>query len=118
PLFFLLFGLYLCMKDQLQSRDVLLLTFVHCLAVLFHQANVLIAPIVLWKIWDSRTNIPFFRSVATYGFTSVVFVGGIYLLIGWWIDGHNSANDFNTCRRGYTLKTEYWFPFNFSTLLK
>jgi hypothetical protein len=118
PLFFLLFGLYLCMKDQLQSRDVLLLTFVHCLAVLFHQANVLFAPIVLWKIWDSRKNIPFFRSVAVYGFTSVLFVGGIYLLIGWWIDGHNSAKDFNTWIRGYTLKTEYWFPFNFSTLLK
>jgi hypothetical protein len=118
PLFFLLFGLYLCMKNQLQSRDVLLLTFVHCLAVLFHQANVLFAPIVLWKFWDSRKNIPFIRSLLLYGLSSIVIVGGIYFIVGWWVDGHNNAKDFNTWIRGYTLQTDYWFPLSFSTLLK
>lgn len=118
PLFFLLCGLYLCCKDQFGIRDAVMLTLVHCLAVLYHQSNVLFTPIVLWKFWDARKKIPFLRTIVAYGISSFILVAGIYFLIGWYGDAHNSPKEFYTWLRGYTLEPDYWFPLNFKTLLK
>ena len=118
PLFFLLFCLYVCTKETLEKKDVLLLAFLHSMAVLFHQANVLFTPIILWKFWDSRKNISFLPSFIKYGATSFVFVVAIYFVMGWWMDGHNNIKDFYTWLRGYTLASNYWFTFSFNTLIK
>jgi len=115
---FLLLGLFLCTKDQLNNRDVILITIVHCLAVLFHQSNVLFTPIVIWKFWDSRKTIPFFASLVRYGLISIAVVGGVYFIFGWIVDGNNNPKDFMTWVRGYTTASNYWFPFNLNTLLK
>jgi len=113
--FFLLLGLYLCTKEKWTAKDVLLITIVHCMAVLFHQANVLFTPVVLWKLWYSRKDLPFFRSFLRYAIGSVIVVGGIYFVIGWLVDGNNNPKDFYTWIRGYTLQSGYWFPLAFGT---
>lgn len=115
---FLLLGLFLCTKEQLNGRDVLLITLVNCLAVLFHESNVLFAPIVLWKFWDSRKTIPFFPSVLKYAITSVILVAGIYILLGTVAAGNHTTADFISWLRGDTASSDYWFPLRFSTLLK
>jgi hypothetical protein len=102
----------------LNSRDVILITIVHCLAVLFHQSNVLLAPVVIWKLWDSRKTIPFFRSLVRYGVTSFIVVAGIYFIVGWVVDGHNNPKDFDLWIRGYTVGPSYWFSLSFGTLFK
>jgi len=113
--FFLMLGLYVCTKQRWESSDILKITLVHCLAVLFHQANVLFAPIVLWKIWYSRKDIPMVRALLRYAIGSVVGVGGIYVIVGWVIDGNNTPATFYSWIRGYTLQSGYWFPLAFST---
>lgn len=115
---FLLLGLFLCMKEQLNGRDVVLITIVHCLAVLFHESNVLFAPIVLWKFWNSRKTIPFFPTVVKYAVTSVIVVAGIYILLGTVAAGNHTSKDFISWLRGDTASGDYWFPLRFSTLLK
>lgn len=115
---FLLLGLFLCMKEELTNRDVLLITLVHCLAVLFHESNVLFAPIVLWKFWDSRRTIRFWPSVFRYAITSVILVAGIYILLGTLAAGNHTSAAFMTWLRGDTASGDYWFPLSFNTLLK
>jgi hypothetical protein len=114
-LFFLLYGLYVCTKQQWSRRDVWKITAIHCLAVLFHQANVLFAVVVLWKFWDSRRSVPFWPSLLRYGIVSVVLVGSVYFIIGWWVEGNTNPTAFNTWLRGDTVHSSYWFPLSLGT---
>jgi hypothetical protein len=119
PLFFLLYGLYLCTGEPLQPKGVILLIVVHCLAVLFHQSNVLFTPIVLWKCWDSRKNIPFARSFAIYAVVALVCVAGFYFAIGWWVEGQNTPAGFSKWLRGYTTDdNNYWLALGAGSFLK
>ncbi|MEJ7735809.1 MAG: hypothetical protein WKF97_00165 [Chitinophagaceae bacterium] len=118
PLFFLLCGLYITTKEFLTKRDVVLLAIVHSLAILFHQSNVLFTPIVLWKLWQSRKAVNLGRSILQYALIGILLVAGSYVIAGWWIEGHNDLQSFNTWIRGYTTNTRYWFPFNASTAVK
>jgi hypothetical protein len=116
--FFLLLGLFLCMKDDLTNKDVTLITLVHCLAVLFHESNVLFAPVVLWKFWDSRRTIRFWPSFFRYTITSVILVAGVYILLGTLAAGNHTFVTFMAWLRGDTAAGDYWFPLSFNTLIK
>jgi hypothetical protein len=119
PLFFLLLGLYVCMKDQLRPKDVVSLTAIHIMAVLYHQSNVLFTPIIVWKFWDSRRTIPFFPSLVRYAVASFIVVAGVYFVIGWWVEKHNSVADFVHWIRGYTTPdNDYWLPLGPGSFLK
>jgi len=118
PLFFLISILYVCLKSTITGRDLRLLTFLYCLSILFHQANLLVTPIIVWKIWDSRKSLPFSRSFILFGFISALIVGGTYFIIGWVVEGRNNFNDFYSWLRGYTLQSNYWFPLSFGTLTR
>src|SRR5215213_1011744 len=56
-LFFTLLALYILGKKEWTSRQVWLTALVHSLAILFHQMNILLVPVILYKIYSQRKNI-------------------------------------------------------------
>lgn len=118
PLFFLLYCLYICTKKNLEPKDIFRLAVLHALAILFHQANVLFTPIILYKIWSSRKTIPFIKSLIRYCAISATAVIVIFFIFGWYIDRQNNLGDFYKWLRGYTLESNYWFELGFGTLVK
>lgn len=118
PLFFLLYILYFCMKPALQRKDILPVTLLFSLAILFHQANVLITPVILWKLWASRRQLPFIPSVIRAGLISALLVAGAYIIIGVGVEGQHNFKDLYAWLRGYTLQSNYWFPLAFGTLIR
>jgi hypothetical protein len=118
PLFFLLWALYICTGPKLNSKNAILLASVHIMAVLFHQVNVLFTPIIIWKYWISKDNIPFLKTVFLYAASSIAVVGGLYFILGWYVEGQNNIEKFSKWIRGYTLNDYYWSPLGTTTFLK
>jgi hypothetical protein len=114
-LFCLMWGLYVCTREQWTNRDLTQIIFIHILAVLFHQANVLFGVVVLWKLWDSRKTLPLIPSLVRYGGLSVLITAGIYFVFGWWVADNGNLKDFNTWLRGDTVYGSYWFPLSAGT---
>jgi hypothetical protein len=118
PLFFLLCCLYVCTKKNLESSDVVRLAVVHAFSILFHQSNVLFTPIIIYKIWASRKQLPLVKSFLKYAILSASTVVIVFFIAGWILDGHDTVPEFYKWLRGYTLESNYWFAFGFNTFLK
>src|SRR5206468_3629262 len=54
PLFFLTLSLYYLSKPVVTKKDFYAVIVFHVLAILFHQANILFTPIIVWRIWRER----------------------------------------------------------------
>lgn len=109
-LFFLLLILYKISAPTLSYKTFIIVIYLHVLAILFHQVNLIFTPVILWKLWQSRKQIPFVRSVAVYSFFGGGIVLLVYLLAGWILLNHNSTSDFISWIRGYSTQSAYWFP--------
>jgi hypothetical protein len=114
-LFFTLLSLYTLSRKEWSSRHVWRISIVHALAILFHQMNILLVPVVIYKIATQRKNIYIFKSFFWYGLTGLVLVGGTYFLAGWVIEGNNNFTDWVAWIRGYTESNTYWQPFSWKT---
>lgn len=114
-LFFTMLSLYIMGRKEWSSRQVWAIGVVHSLAILFHQMNILLTPVILYKIISQRKNIYVFKSFFWYGLTGLVLVGGFYFLGGWVIEGNKNAGDWITWIRGYTETNEYWQPLSMKT---
>ena len=116
PLFFLTLCLYLLTKTDFTRKDLILVICLHTLAILFHQVNIIFTPIVLWKIWTMRRTMRLLPSLLNY-----VLIGGgmvvfLYILIGWFVEGYNTPENFFSWIKGYTTEPKYWFPLSVKTL--
>src|ERR1700730_2593365 len=100
--------LYILAKKEWSARDVWLTAFLHSLAILFHQMNILFTPIVLYKIYEQRKNIFVLKSIFWYALTGIVLVGGVYILAGRIGEGRDTFESWMTWVRGYTTSDEYW----------
>lgn len=109
-LFFLLLILYKITTREFSKTTLYVVVFLHILAILFHQVNFIFTPVILWKLWQSRKEIPVTRSVGIYGLIGGGFVLSAYFLAGWVLLKHNSTNDFISWIRGYSSQPAYWFP--------
>jgi len=114
-LFFTVWTLYLLTEKEWSSRQVWRIGIVHSLAILFHQMNILLIPVVLYKIFTQGKNIYVFKSLFWYALTGVVLVGGVYFLGGWVAEGNNNVVDWVSWMRGYTETNEYWPPLSWKT---
>ncbi len=117
PLFFVLASLYRITKDKVGLKDVIVVSVLHAAAVLFHQLHILLAPVLLYWIW---ANFPGKRMVAfsRYVAISAVIVGGIYILVGYVVEGNRTLESFSSWVMGYTVGHNYWHPLNSETPLK
>jgi hypothetical protein len=79
--------------------------------------NILLIPIILYKIITQKKNIYIFKSMFWYGLTGLVLVGGVYFFGGWVMEGNNNFTDWVAWVRGYTGTNEYWRPLSWKTPL-
>lgn len=107
--FFMLWLLYeLCNKKQPDSYGNL--SVIHCLAILFHQVNIIFSLILLFQFRKNK------KFLINYILSGLVIVGGVYFYAGWYAEGHNNISDFSTWLLGYTYGHDYWAPWNSRTL--
>jgi len=116
-LFFTLCALYQMARKDWDARAVWLTAILHSLAILFHQMNILLTPIVIYKIIEQRKNIYVVKSLFWYALTGIVLVGGVYFLAGRFGEGHADLAGWITWMRGYTVTDEYWRPLSWKTPL-
>lgn len=114
-LFFTLLSLYILGKKEWTSTQVWQAAMVHSAAILFHQMNILLVPVILYKIYTQRKNIYVFKSIFWYAITGLVLVGGMYFIGGWIIEGNRSFATWQDWIRGYTETNEYWQPLSWKT---
>jgi hypothetical protein len=109
--------LYQLSKREWDATSVWLTALFHALAILFHQMNILITPIVIYKIIEQRRNIFVLKSLFWYALTGIVLVGGIYFAAGRWGEGHDDIKGWIGWIEGYTATDEYWRSLTWKTPL-
>jgi len=114
-LFFMLLILYKLTGDTFNSKTMTIVILLHALAILFHQVNIIFTPVILWKIWQKRKEIPVLKSLLLYSLCGGGLVIATYFIIGWGVLGHHDPKEFTTWIRGYTTQTSYWFPLSIKT---
>ena len=116
-LFFTTACLYQLTKKEWNAKAVWLTAIFNSLAILFHQMNILLIPVVLYKIIEQRKNIFVLKSIFWYGLTGLVLVGGIYILAGRFGEGHSDFKSWMTWVEGYTSSGDYWRSLTWKTPL-
>jgi hypothetical protein len=115
PLFFLLWSLYIITNKQPRRNDIWRIALLHSLAILFHQVNVLFGFVILQWIYVNRKEAPPFASFVKYFVTGAIIVGATYFMIGWFVEGNNSADRFIGWILGYSVGHGYWQPLSLHT---
>ena len=114
-IFFTIACLHQLTKKEWEAKAVWLTVIFHSLAILFHQMNILMAPVVIYKIFEQRKNIFVFKTIFWYAFSGIVLVGGTYLLAGRVGEGHYDFKSWMQWLEGYTATNEYWRPLTLKT---
>jgi hypothetical protein len=115
PLFFLLWSLYIITRKEPRGNDIWRIALLHSLAILFHQVNVLFGFVVLQWIYANRKQVPPFPAFLKYFITGGIIVGVTYFVIGWYVEGNNSADSFISWILGYSVGHGYWQPLSLHT---
>ncbi len=116
-IFFTALCFYQLTKRNWDARAVWLVAIFHALAILFHQMNILLTPIVFYKIIEQRKNIFVFKSMFWYALTGLVLVGGLYFLAGRFGEGHKDLQSWMAWIKGYTITDQYWRSLTWKTPL-
>jgi hypothetical protein len=115
PLFFLLWSLYVITRREPRRNDIWRIALLHSLSILFHQVNVLFGFVILQWIYANRKHVPPFPAFLKYFITGVIIVGTTYFLIGWFVEGNDSADAFVSWILGYSVGHGYWQPLSLHT---
>jgi hypothetical protein len=108
PLFMILCCLYVMTRQQAKNADVVAVAIFHSIAILFHQVNVLFLPVAIYWIYARKVNLNLTRSFVTYLLLLVLISGGVYFLVGWFVEGHRSFGNLIRWTLGYTAGNNYW----------
>lgn len=115
PLLFIVWCLYLLTKPVFDRKDFIRVVLLHCLAILFHQINILFTVVILWKAWQMRASLKLKNAVLIYAVLGIVIIGGMYFLVGWVIEGNNNFADWSHWIQGYSKEKKYWQPLSITT---
>lgn len=110
PMFFLLQALYVMTKKDFSTADVWKVSLLHAMAILFHQEHILFTIVVLINLWMHRQRVSLSRSFLTYAVIGIVLVGGCYIIVGCFVEQHNSFAGFMDWLQGYARNDSYWKP--------
>lgn len=108
PLFFILLALYYLSLPKPSMSDWWKIIFLHILAVLFHQINILFAVVILIKMWQQRKNYSIVRLVASYAVSGAALVGTAYFIVGWIVEKQNTVAKWIAWMKGYAGGDSYW----------
>jgi uncharacterized protein YqgQ len=108
--FFMLWLLYELSEEKTKpvSGNI---AIIHCLAVLFHQVNIIYSLLLLFRYRYNK------QWLWNYILTGIILVGGIYFYAGWFAEGKNNFKEFSEWVMGYAYGHDYWTPWNKGTLL-
>lgn len=118
PMFFILCSLYVITKTTPQQTDIWMIGLLHAMAVLFHQVNILFCIVALFWIVSNRKAIHAGKALLAYVVTGLLLVGGAYIIIGWFVEGHDNITAFSDWLLGYTVGHGYWRPFGAESLVQ
>lgn len=117
PIFLLLLALYIICRPSFTRTDALIVSLLHCLAVLYHQINILFFVVVFYQFWTARKRLPFLQLSAMYVLVGIVIVGGTYFYMGWYHEGNNSLTSWIRWMEGYAKDDSYWQALSWQTPL-
>ena len=83
PMFFLLLILYVLTNENISARTFLWVGFLHAVAMLIHQSNILFLPIVIGAayIYRKNENLSFLKNLVFYAVTVIPLVVIPYFLV-------------------------------------
>lgn len=101
-------------KKEITNYDLLVISGLHILAILFHQVNVLLTPVIvfyIFKLHDSK-----WRAVALYLIPAILIVLTSYIIAAWFYADEKSLNGIMRWTLFYATELDYWHPFSYNTL--
>ena len=114
PLFFVLCCLYILTDKNFSAKDVWKIAILHTLAILFHQVNILLAPVILFVFLQHKFPA---KAWLQYMVIGTVVTIGTYFVAGWIIEKHDSFAGWIRWMEGYTVGHGYWQPLSLKTPL-
>ncbi|MEO8583716.1 MAG: hypothetical protein ABI415_07955 [Flavitalea sp.] len=114
PLFFVLCCLYILTGKNFRAGDVWKIAILHSLAILFHQVNVLFAPVIIYVFFANRLPLKYWLQYMAIG---TIITLGTYFIAGWIIEKHHSFPEWIRWMQGYTVGHGYWQPLSMKTPL-
>jgi hypothetical protein len=120
PLCFLLLTLYVLGGSPLGPARMARAGAAHALAVLFHQSNVLLLPVVLYALWRDarRRRGPWLGPALAYGVTLAGLVGVPYLAVLIGPLGARTPAAALAWLTSYAQHSEYWHRLSAETLFE
>lgn len=113
--FSLLLLLWLC-RSNFSSTHIWLICGIHILAILFHQVNILLYPVVLYALYLRLPAGERFKSVLVYTLVTSMMVLSVYLLVAMAIEGKNNTVEIFNWITLYATGHDYWRPFGLSSI--
>lgn len=118
PLFFLLVSLFYITRKEARYHDLWKMALMHSFAILFHQVNILFGFVIIYWIYVNRKSFEPVNFFVQYALIGLFLTGGLYFIIGWIVEGHNTGPLFMDWILGYTVGHGYWQPLSWQTPLQ
>lgn len=101
-------------RKEITNYDLLVISALHILAILFHQVNVLLTPVVL--LYVLKIQAPKWRSVSLYLVPTTFIVLVSYIIAAWFYADERSLNGITRWMLFYATELDYWHPFGYDTI--
>ena len=116
-IFFSLWILYVLTGEKQERKDIYKISILHIAAILFHQVNILLLPVILLAMYFRTDRRRYLRDGLIYitvtGLTSL----GVYLAAGILIVGKNTPSTFWSWMTYYATEQDYWHSPGISSIL-
>ena len=100
-------------RKELSHNDILAISGLHILAILFHQVNVLLTPVIILYIIRGRDVK--WRAIILYLIPTAFIVLASYIFAAWFYADERSFNGITKWTLFYATELDYWHPFSFDT---
>ena len=116
-IFFSLLILYILSGENLRKNSVYRISVLHIIAILFHQVNVLLYPVILLVLFSRLDRKDFFRQGLQYTLITGLLTLGMYIIAGVLFAGKENSSTLWTWMTYYATEQDYWHPPGISSLL-
>lgn len=112
--FSLLLLLWLC-RDNLSRKHIWVISIIHIMAILFHQVNILLYPVVLLAFYLKLPTGFRLKNMLLYTVITAVITVTAYLFVAIGIEGKQGFSEIYSWVTLYATEHNYWRPFGFSS---
>ncbi len=101
-------------RKEIANYDLWVISGLHILAILFHQVNVLLTPVIV--LYLVKLNESKWRGVAYYLIPTTFIVLASYMLAAWFYADERSLSGITKWTLFYATELDYWHPFSYNTI--